>query len=58
MNGALTPGVESVVFMTSPRHAFISSSLLKEVARNGGDVSEMLPAAVWQALRGRFEARS
>ena len=58
MNGALTPDIESVVFMTSPRHAFISSSLLKEVARNGGDVREMVPVAVWQALRERFEARS
>lgn len=57
MNGALAPEIESVFFATSPKHAFISSSLIKQVAALGGDVGMMVPAPVQQALRKRFAAR-
>ena len=57
MNGALAPEIESVFFMTSPQYVFFSSSLIKQVALAGGDVSAMVPANVDQALRSRREIR-
>jgi pantetheine-phosphate adenylyltransferase len=56
MNATLAPGVETVFLPTSPQHAFLSSSLVKEVAGLGGDVSGFVPASVHErllaALRG------
>ncbi|HEY8599835.1 MAG TPA: pantetheine-phosphate adenylyltransferase [Thermomicrobiales bacterium] len=57
MNRALVPDIESVFLMTSPQYVFYSSSLIKEVALAGGDVSAMVPAEVGLALRQRRENR-
>ena len=57
MNSALAPGIESVFFMTSPQYVFFSSSLIKQVALAGGDVSGMVPADVERALRQRRDER-
>ncbi|AUX74296.1 pantetheine-phosphate adenylyltransferase [Erwinia pyrifoliae] len=54
MNRHLLPTLESVFLMPSEQYAFISSSLMKEVARHGGDVESFLPTAVYQALKARF----
>jgi pantetheine-phosphate adenylyltransferase len=51
-NHHLAPDVDTVFFMTSLEHGYISSSLVKEIAQFGGDVSAMLPAAAAEALRG------
>jgi pantetheine-phosphate adenylyltransferase len=50
-NHQLAPDVDTVFFMTSLEHSYISSSLVKEIALFGGDVSGMLPAAAVEALR-------
>lgn len=50
MNRHLLPTLESVFLMPSEGFSFVSSSLVKEVARHGGDVTAFLPAAVHQAL--------
>ena len=50
MNRHLMPELESVFLMPSKEWSFISSSLVKEVARHQGDVSHFLPANVHQAL--------
>ena len=50
MNAALVPGVETVFLPTSPQHAFVASSLVKEVAALGGDVSGLVPAPVHDRL--------
>ena len=39
---------------TSPQHAFVASSLVKEVARFGGDVSGLLPPRVLERLSARL----
>jgi pantetheine-phosphate adenylyltransferase len=56
-NHQLAPDIDTVFFMTSLEHSFISSSLVKEIALFGGDVSAMLPpaadAAMALALAGR-----
>ena len=47
-------GVATVFFPTAPEHSFLSSSLVREVARFGGDVSSMVPAPIAQRLKERF----
>jgi len=50
-NRKLAPGVDTVFFMTSLEHSYLSSSLVKEIALFGGDVSRMVPPAVLPGLR-------
>jgi pantetheine-phosphate adenylyltransferase len=50
-NRRLAPDIDSVFFMTSVEHGYVSSSLVKEIARFGGDVSGMVPATVAARLR-------
>lgn len=46
--------VETVFITTNPLYSFLSSSLVKEVAKFGGDVSGLVPDAVLNRLRGRL----
>mgnify|MGYP006139971095 FL=1 len=46
-------GVETMFMATSPTHSFLSSSLVKELAHYGGDVSTMVPASINAALKVR-----
>ncbi len=55
MNASLTD-VETVFMPTSPEWSFLASSLVKEIAQFGGDVSALVPDFVHQALVERFEA--
>ncbi|MBA2415079.1 MAG: pantetheine-phosphate adenylyltransferase [Geodermatophilaceae bacterium] len=50
-------GVETVFLPTNPEHSYLSSSLVKEVARFGGDVSRFVPAHVQVRLSERVAAR-
>jgi len=50
-NRKLAPSVDTVFFMTALEHAYLSSSLVKEIALFGGDVSRMVPPAVLRGLR-------
>ena len=54
-NRELAPEIDTVFFMTSLANGYVSSSLVKEIATFGGDVSAMLPAgrALDAPLRGR-----
>ena len=54
MNRKLAPDIDMVSFMTSQEYMFISSSLLKEVARLGGDIGGMVPPHVAEAVRVKF----
>jgi pantetheine-phosphate adenylyltransferase len=47
-------GIPTLFFPTAPEHSFLSSSLVREVARFGGDVSSMVPAPIAQRLKERF----
>jgi pantetheine-phosphate adenylyltransferase len=53
-NKRLAPDIEVVCLITSEEHTFLSSSTVKEVASLGGDVSEMVPDHVAEALLARF----
>ena len=50
-------GVETLFMPTSPNWSFLSSSLVKEVAQLGGDVSGLVPAHVRSTLDDRLEER-
>ncbi|MEV5709784.1 pantetheine-phosphate adenylyltransferase [Actinoallomurus sp. NPDC052274] len=47
-------GVETMFMATNPLYSFLSSSLVKEVAQYGGDVSGLVPESVQQRLIRRF----
>lgn len=54
MNRHLNTEVETVFIMTSSEYAFVSSSLIKEVAQFGGDVTRWVPPGVARRLASRF----
>ncbi|MEE9583160.1 MAG: pantetheine-phosphate adenylyltransferase [Dehalococcoidales bacterium] len=51
MNQRLAPELELVCLMASPEYQFLSSSLLKEVAELGGNIGDLIPKHVAEALR-------
>lgn len=46
--------VETLFVSTNPQYSFLSSSLIKEIARYGGDVGGLVPQAVLDRLPGKF----
>ena len=54
MNSALLPGLDTMFVTAKPEWAFLSSSLVKEVARYGGDISGLVPEIVAKALKDRL----
>lgn len=57
MNRYLEPRIETVFMVPSSQHTFISSSIIREVAILGGDVSELVPEVVFTRLRERFPVK-
>ncbi len=55
-NRQLAPDIETVFMMTSAAHLYLSSSLVKEIARLGGDISAFVPASVAGRLREKWGA--
>ena len=53
-NHSLAPAVETLFMATSVQHSFLSSSVVKEVARFGGDVRHMVPTGVAEDLARLF----
>jgi pantetheine-phosphate adenylyltransferase len=49
-NRKMAPQVDTVFFMTALEHAYLSSSLVKEIAAFGGDVSRFVPSSVVRRL--------
>lgn len=56
-NRVLAPEVDTVFFMTSVSNGYVSSSLVKEIASFGGDVTSMVPAAAQAALTAALARR-
>jgi pantetheine-phosphate adenylyltransferase len=54
LNRTLAPDVETVYVMASPQYSFVSSSGVKEIASFGGNVEELVPAAVARRFRELF----
>jgi len=56
-NRSLSPDIDTLCLMTSLDHAFISSSIVKELAESGACVDRLVPEHVLRALEQRFQAR-
>ena len=56
-NRNLAPDIDTVFLMTAVEHGYVSSSLVKEIAAFGGDVSSMVPAAAVAALEAHRQRR-
>lgn len=54
LNYRLDSGLESIFVMRSPEYGYLSSSVVRQIASFGGDVSGFVPACVDRALKGRF----
>ena len=54
MNAKMAPDIETVCLMASDKHQFIASSLVKEIATLGGDVSQFVSSRVSNRLRERL----
>jgi pantetheine-phosphate adenylyltransferase len=57
MNRQLEPRIETVFMMPAGRYTYVSSRLVKEVARLGGRVSELVPKAVERQLAKKLRSR-
>jgi pantetheine-phosphate adenylyltransferase len=57
-NRKLAEGVDTVFLMSALEYGYLSSTLAKEVAQFGGDISGMVPGPVAAGLRARFGATS
>jgi pantetheine-phosphate adenylyltransferase len=58
MTNRAVAGVETVFIMTSEQYGFTSSTLIREVASLGGDVSRLVPTEVFEKLKGRLAERN
>lgn len=58
VNRRLAPQVETLFLTSREEHSYISSSVVKQVATLGGDVSEMVPAIINQALKRLYRHRA
>ncbi|WP_085830527.1 pantetheine-phosphate adenylyltransferase [Collinsella vaginalis] len=54
LNFRLDEELESIFVMSAPRYGYLSSSVVRQIASFGGDVSEFVPPCVATALRARF----
>lgn len=54
-NADLNPKIDTVFLPTRTRHGFVSSSLVREIASHGGDVSRYAPPVVCEALAAKFK---
>jgi pantetheine-phosphate adenylyltransferase len=54
MNRKLAPDIHTVFLMSSFAHIFVSSSILKDIASYGGNVSDLVPPAVAKALKEKY----
>jgi pantetheine-phosphate adenylyltransferase len=58
MNGAMAPGLQTVFLPASPAVRPITATLVRQIARMGGDVSAFVPAAVAVRLKAKLAATS
>lgn len=58
MNRVLDENIETFFIMTKNQYSFLSSSIVKEVAKYGGNISELVPKTVELALKEKFDSYS
>jgi pantetheine-phosphate adenylyltransferase len=57
MNRRLHPALETVFLMAGEQYSFVSSRIIKEVARLGGEIGGMVPAEVESALKVKYQSK-
>jgi len=57
MNRKLDPDIETIFLMPKEEYTYLSSRIVKEIARLGGDVSAFVPTAVAEALANKFKPK-
>ena len=55
MNRELEPECETIFLMPSPQYSFVSSTMIQEIARFGGDISPFVPARLAAEVRNRMQ---
>lgn len=58
MNKQFSEHVETLFMMTRPQHSYLSSSIVKELARFGADITPLVPAVVAGKLTAKFKENS
>ncbi|MDR3708525.1 MAG: pantetheine-phosphate adenylyltransferase [Capsulimonadaceae bacterium] len=54
LNRRLKPGIETVFLMTASEYSYLSSSIVKEIARLGGQIEGLVPDTILEQVRERF----
>jgi pantetheine-phosphate adenylyltransferase len=54
MTNRAVAGIETIFIMTSEQYGFTSSTMIREIASLGGDLSNLIPENVYRRLKGRF----
>lgn len=57
LNSILNKNIETVFFMASDENLFVSSSIIKEIAKLNGDISSKVPKVVWDELKKKFKIK-
>lgn len=58
MNAAMMPKIETVFLNASPQTRMIASSLVKQIAKMGGDISSFVPSEALQAIKAALNSKS
>ncbi|MHB1605690.1 MAG: pantetheine-phosphate adenylyltransferase [Leptospirales bacterium] len=58
INQTLARDIETVFLMPSEKYMFITSTMIREIAEFGGDMSQLVPAPVEEALKKKFSRRN
>lgn len=56
-NQVLAPDIETVFLLTSPKYSFLSSSVVKSIAVNDGDISRFVPAEIVDMIKEKYKAQ-
>ena len=54
-NMNLAPAIETIFLMTRPEYSFLSSSVVKQIAFNQGDISRFVPASIKTTIQNKFK---
>jgi pantetheine-phosphate adenylyltransferase len=55
LNRHLAPDVETVYFMASPEHSFLSSSVIREIGSMGGNIRGLVPDSIQKIIAERLK---
>lgn len=56
-NRTLDPNIETIFFMPRLRYSYLSSSVVREIVRFGGDVSKMVPPYVFEKIKEKIKKK-